>query len=94
MGVATLVLSLVQPIVARVLVALGVSLVTYVGFDLVMQQVIDRAQNAWGGLPAGILQLAGLAGVGQALSMVFGAILTRLVFTQLSKGASLLSANQ
>lgn len=93
MSFATLLLSLVQPIVARVFVALGLSLVTYVGMDAVMSQALSYAQSAWGGLPAGILQLAGLAGVGQALSIIFGAILTRVLIWNISKASRILSAN-
>ena len=93
MGFAQLILSLVQPILARVMVALGLSLVSYVGMDLVMSNVISYAQNAWGGMPTSILQLAALAGIGQALGTVFGAILTRVFIWQLSKSSRILGAN-
>jgi hypothetical protein len=47
MPVAAFILSLVQPILARVLVSLGFSLVSFVGFDLALNQVIQAAEGAW-----------------------------------------------
>ena len=93
MGFGQFLLSLVQPIVARVLVALGFSVVSFVGMDLLMDQMIAKAQGAWGGLPVAILQLAGLAGIGQGLSIVFGAVLTRIMIWQLQKSRRILGAN-
>ncbi|PJI98094.1 uncharacterized protein DUF2523 [Acidovorax sp. 69] len=93
MGFAQLIMAMVSPIIARIFVTLGLSLVSFVGMDLLMDQVIATAQNAWGGLPAGILQLAGLAGVGQALSIIFGAIMTRVLIWNLSKTTRILSSN-
>lgn len=93
MGFVQLLLSLVQPILARVLLALGFSVVSFVGMDMVMNQVISYAQNAWGGLPASILQLAGLAGIGQALGIIMGAVLTRVMIWQLSRSTRLLGSS-
>ncbi|MGN8004865.1 DUF2523 domain-containing protein [Acidovorax sp. 22279] len=93
MGFAQLIMAMVSPLIARIFVTLGLSMVSFVGMDLLMDQVIATAQNAWGGLPAGILQLAGLAGIGQALSIIFGAIMTRVLIWNLSKTTRILGAN-
>lgn len=93
MGFAQLLLALVQPVLARVLLALGFSVVSFVGMDMVMNQVIAHAQSAWGGLPASILQLAGLAGIGQALGIIMGAVLTRVMIWQLSRSTRILGTN-
>ncbi|MBA4112009.1 MAG: hypothetical protein C0492_01375 [Verminephrobacter sp.] len=93
MGFAQLLLSLVQPVLARVLVALGFSVVSFVGMEMLMNQMISTVQGAWGGLPASILQLAGLAGIGQGLGIVFGAVLTRIMIWQLQKSTRILGAN-
>lgn len=92
MGFAQLLMAMVSPLVARVFLALGLSMVSFVGMDLLMNQVIAHAQNAWGGLPAGILQLAGLAGIGQALGIIMGAVLTRVMIWQLSRSTRILSS--
>lgn len=93
MGFAQLLLAMVQPILARIMVTLGLSIASFVGMDLLMNQVISATQNAWGGLPSGILQLAGLAGIGQALGIIMGAVLTRVLIWQLSRSTRILGTN-
>jgi len=93
MGFAQLLLSLVGPVLSRILLALGFSVVSFVGMDLLMDQLIASVQGAWGGLPASILQLAGLAGIGQGLGIIFGAVLTRVTIWQLQKSTRILGAN-
>lgn len=93
MGVGAFLLALVQPILSRILIALGFSVVTFVGMDLVIQQLVDYAVSAWGDLPGNILALAGLAGVGEALSIIMGAVLTRLLIWQLTKSVKLMGVN-
>lgn len=84
---------MVQPLIARVFVALGLSLVTYVGMDTVITQVTNYAVNAWGGLPAATLQLAGLAGIGEALSIIMGAIATRVLIWQMTRASKIIGTN-
>lgn len=93
MGFGHFLLQMVRPLVARVLVALGLSVVSFVGMDVLMSQLVQAAQNAWGGLPLGVLQLAGLAGIGEALSIIMGAVLTRVMIWQLSRSSRILGAN-
>lgn len=94
MGFFQLLLLLVQPVIARVLIALGFSVVSFVGMELLMNQLISSVQGAWGGLPHAILQLAGLAGVGQGLGIIFGAVLTRVMIWQLTKSTRILGNSQ
>jgi hypothetical protein len=93
MGVGAFLLALVQPIIARILVALGMSIVTFTGMAVLMEQVTQAVQSAWGGLPGAILGLAGLAGLGEGLSIVFGAIATRVLIWQLTKSTRMLMSN-
>lgn len=93
MPVAAFFLSLVQPIIARILVALGFSLVSFVGMGAVLDQVIAASVGAWGGLPSQMLALAGLAGIGQALGIIMGAVLTRMMIWQLTKATRMLATN-
>ena len=93
MGIGAFLLALVQPIIARILVALGMSIVTFTGMGLLMEQVTQAVQSAWGGLPGAILGLAGLAGLGEGLSIVFGAIATRVLIWQLTKSTRMLMSN-
>lgn len=93
MGVGAFLLALVQPIISRILVALGMSIVTFTGMSVLMEQVTQAVQSAWGGLPGAILGLAGLAGLGEGLSIVFGAIATRVLIWQLTKSTRMLMSN-
>jgi Protein of unknown function (DUF2523) len=93
MGIGAFLLALVQPIISRILVALGMSVVTFTGMSMVMDQITQAVQTAWGGLPGAILGLAGLAGLGQGLSIVFGAIATRILIWQLTKSTRMLMSN-
>lgn len=93
MPFAQLLLAMVQPIIARIMVTLGLSIASFVGMDLLMNQVISATQNAWGGLPFGMLQLAGLAGIGQALGIIMGAVLTRVLIWQLSRSTRIMGTN-
>lgn len=93
MGFGQLLLALVQPFVARVLLSLGFSVVSFVGMEMVMNGLISTAQGAWGGLPLAFLQLAGLAGIGEALSIIMGAVLTRVMIWQLQRSTRILGAN-
>lgn len=91
--VGTFLLSLVEPIIAKVMMVLGVSLVTIVGFDLLLQELIDITQNSLGGLPSSVLGLFHLAGGGIALGLVFGAIAVRFFLFQIQKATQVMSNN-
>ncbi|MDO9158286.1 MAG: DUF2523 family protein, partial [Burkholderiaceae bacterium] len=66
---------------------------TFTGMSLVMSTLTQSAVGAWGGLTGNMLALAGLAGVGEALSIIMGAVLTRLLIWQLSKSVKLMGVN-
>ena len=88
-------LSLLQPAVAKILFSLGVSAVTFVGFEAVFSQVKGRLMAGFGGLPADMMQLFLLSGGGIGVSMIVGAILTKITIYQLQNNAKfLLKAGQ
>lgn len=93
MPVGAFLLALVQPILARILVALGFSVVSLVGMQALLDGLISATRNAWGGLPSQLLALAGLAGIGQALGIIMGAVLTRVLIWQLSRATRIMGAN-
>lgn len=84
------VLALIQPILARILLSLGFAVVTIAGFDVVINQLKQLVIQHLGAVPAAALQLVLLAGVGQAMGMIFGAITTRLVIWQLQNSVRVL----
>lgn len=66
--------TLARPVLARVLVALGMSVVTITGVTVVVDQVKQEIAFNLGAGPYAALQLAGLAGCWSALGLVFGAM--------------------
>lgn len=91
-SLAQLLLRLVGPIVARVLAALGLSLLTVKGADIAVDRLKTIVVEGANGLPSQALSLFLLAGGGVALNMIFGAITFRVVYWGLSKGARMLGA--
>lgn len=77
MNIASWLLALVTPILGRLMVALGASLVTYIGVTEGIRTLIDHAKTAYSGLPSAVLGLAGLAGVNEGLGLILGALVAR-----------------
>jgi len=86
-------LTLVQPIMSRILVALGLAVVTTVGFTAVVQEVKDLLIAKFYALPADMLGVFLLVGGGEALGMIFGAIALRLVIDGAANTTRRLAAN-
>lgn len=84
------VLALVQPLISRILIALGFSVVTITGFTAVISQLKQLVITHLGSVQAAALQLVLLSGIGVAIGMVFGAITTRLVIWQLQNATRIL----
>lgn len=64
---------MVSPVVARVLLALGMTGITLTGSTLAYDALLAQVQNNVGSLPAVALQLGGLLGVWQSLGIMLGA---------------------
>lgn len=71
------------PIAKRVLAALGVGVVSFVGVGIAFNALVDIARTNWGGLPADIAQYMAFAGVNQAISIIVGAMAARLALASL-----------
>lgn len=75
---AGLFLGLVGPMLSRALVYLGITAVTISGVNGLMAALLALTTDRLSGMPSAFLQLATLAGVPQALGMVWGAINARI----------------
>ncbi|BCB27453.1 hypothetical protein SKTS_23390 [Sulfurimicrobium lacus] len=75
--------SLVPSLVAKVLAALGMGVLTVTGFTIAWNTVKGMIIANFTAMPATILGLASLAGVGEALGIIFGAITARVAYTAL-----------
>jgi hypothetical protein len=84
MNVAAFLLAMVLPLARRVFIALGLSVVTYTGLSLILDQITGYVISSIGGLPAAGAQLAALFGFQQLVGIILAAIATRLAMTQLT----------
>lgn len=91
-GLLAAIAGLARPILARVLLALGLSVVTLGGAAAVVSQLktLVLSSVGYGGLTAAI-QIAGLADVWVALGMVFGAATFTVTLFGLTKAVKIAS---
>lgn len=76
-------------IAGKIISALGLSFVTYVGINELQTQLIAAVSAQLDGLPDDAIQLAYIAGIGVCLNWIFGTF----VFIGSLKGISKLSAS-
>lgn len=93
MKLGTWLLSMMQPLVGRILAALGFSVVTITGFELVIDTVKNMVRDGINTLPADMLNLFLYAGGGQGLGMILGAITTKLLLWQVQRATQILGRN-
>jgi hypothetical protein len=74
MSIAAWLVAMVGPLVARVLLALGLSVVTLSGATVALGTLKTNITGYIGGLPADALAIGGLMGIWEALGIVLGAM--------------------
>lgn len=67
--------------VGRILVALGLSFVTYKGADLAIGQVLTLIKNAFSGAPSDVVSLLAFLWVDRAIAMMFAAFTSALAIS-------------
>lgn len=93
MKLGTWLLAMMQPLMAKILVTLGFSVVSIVGMDLVVNQLRDAVISGVNTLPADLLGLFLFAGGGVSMGMVFGAVATKLLLWQIQSATKILGVN-
>ncbi|WP_323897717.1 DUF2523 domain-containing protein [Aeromonas allosaccharophila] len=78
MNIAAWFLSIAGPIVTRVLIQLGVGVVSYAAVVAAVNTLISRARGNYDNLPSDILQVFAIAGFNDAFGIVVAAIMARL----------------
>lgn len=74
-------------LIGRVLLALGISFVTYTGMSVAIDGLYASAQSSFSGLPAETLNLLAYLWVDKALSVVFSAFTAALAIKTLKTGS-------
>lgn len=93
MKIGTWLISLLSPAISKIFALLGFSLVSIVGFDVVLNTARDRLLSTVGAVPAGMLDLFLIAGGGKALSMIIAAIAVRLLLWKIQSATKILGVN-
>lgn len=73
------------PLVKRVLVALGIGMVTFAGFQLSVNAAKSYVQSNFSGLPSDVVHILGLLKFDVAINIVFAAVITRAVIAGMDK---------
>ena len=93
MKIGTWLFALISPAIGRILTALGLSVVSIAGMDLIFTQLKTGLVSGLGGLSADMFNVFLLAGGGQALGMITGALATRLMLWQVQNSMKILGVN-
>jgi hypothetical protein len=82
---ATFLLSITGSIAARVMVALGIGIVSYAALSTLADQAITAAQSNYGSISSTVLQLINLGGIGQSLGILSSALITKATMLAIKK---------
>lgn len=76
--------AIIGPMVARVLLSLGVGIVAYKGVELMLENIRTTVEGAWSGVGADIIAIAGIAGFDQFITIVLSSISAALTLKLVS----------
>lgn len=93
MKLGTFLMALVEPIIGRILVTLGLSIVTVTGFQQVVNILQDQLIARVNALPVTTLQVFLIGGGGVGISMIVSAIAVRVMMWQVMNAKKILGAN-
>jgi hypothetical protein len=77
-GLAAWLMGLIGPLVIQALLALGVGVLTVVGFDAAFGQLTGWITTSISGLPADMTNILAMGGVFQGVSYILGAVSARV----------------
>lgn len=69
----------------RAATGLGIGVISYTAVSALLQSLLTMAQGYYNSIPSFALQIVGLAGFGQAIGIIAGAITFRATFVFMSK---------
>jgi len=73
-------LNILGTLVGRVLLAIGLGVVSYVGFGSALDQITSVGRSSLTGLPPEFKQIMGLLRIGEAFSMYSSTVLIKMVY--------------
>lgn len=78
MGIGAFIVGLAGPVVRKILLSLGIGLVSYAALTTVLNTALSSAKSAFGGMTGDVASLVQLSGAGECLSIIGGAMLARV----------------
>jgi len=90
MKLGTFIMSLVEPVLGRILTTLGLSVVSIVGMQALFQRLKTDLVSGLHSMPSDMLQLFLIAGGAEGLGILLGAITTKLALWQAQKSVQFL----
>lgn len=78
-------LGLAGPLARRVMLSLGLGVISYAGLLAVASQVSSQITAKYSTLSGSVLDLLNLIGFGQAVGIIIGAVIARAAFGAISK---------
>lgn len=93
MKFGTFLLALVEPLAAKLMLAMGFSIVSIVGVEAVVGQVKNMLIANVNSMPVDMLNFALFVGIGQALGLIFGAVTTKLTLWAITNATQFLGKN-
>lgn len=93
MKIGTWLFSLVQPFIAKILLALGFSVVTITGFEAAVNQVKSQLVGSVNALPVDLLNVFLLAGGGKGIGIILAAVAVKVLLWQVSSATKILGVN-
>jgi len=77
-------INIAATLVGRVLLALGVGVLTFTGFSSTIDYLKGMAVSSLSGLPAEMVSLIAFMGVGEAISIITSAVVVRMTLSGLT----------
>jgi hypothetical protein len=93
MKIGTWLLAMMQPLLAKILVSLGFSVVTITGLTLAISTVRDQVIAGVNTMPGDLLQIFLVSGGGVAFGILTGAITTKIMLWQITSATKVLGVN-
>lgn len=94
MKFGTWLLAMMQPLIAKIMVSLGLSVVTIVGLQAALSSLKAQFVSSINTMPADAIALFLIGGGGIALGIIFGAMTTKILLWQIQSATKILGVNQ
>ncbi|MFB0826508.1 DUF2523 domain-containing protein [Chromobacterium violaceum] len=90
--VAAVITTLLTNLISRIIGAIGFGMISYAGANALLGYFKSIIQSSIGGLTSAIFSLMGMAGFGQAMSILFSALVIRMTLAGMDAAGSMIQS--